>query len=45
MDDLDTPAVEEGVVANIKGVGPLDRKSCEGRVDLPAGAAIEDLNL
>jgi hypothetical protein len=42
---LDTPSVEEGVVADEEGVGPLAHKSCEGRIDLPAGTGVEDLDL
>jgi hypothetical protein len=35
---LDAPAGEYGVAADEDGVGPLAHKSCEGRVDLAAGA-------
>ena len=42
---LETPAVEEGVGADEKGVGPLAHKSREGRIDLAAGAGVEDLDL
>ena len=45
VDQLDTPAVEEGVAADEEGVGPLAHKSCEGRIDLAAGAGVEDLDL
>ena len=45
VDQLDTPAVEKGVVADEKGVGPLAHKGCEGRIDLAAGAGVEDLDL
>ena len=45
VDQLDTPAGEEGVGADEEGVGPLARKSCEGRIDLAAGAGVEDLDL
>ena len=41
MDQLDTPAVQEGFAADEKGVGPLARKSREGRIDLAAGAGVE----
>src|SRR5262249_25790726 len=44
-DQRDTPSVEEGVVADEEGVGPLAHKSCEGRIDLPAGTGVEDLDL
>ncbi len=42
---LNPPASEEGVAADEKPVGPLARKSCEGSIDLPARAGIEDVNL
>ncbi len=42
---LDTPAGEEGVAADEERVGPLAHKSCEGRIDLAAGAGVEDLDL
>ena len=42
---LDTPAGEKGVAADEEGVGPLARKRCEGRIDLAAGAGVEDLDL
>ena len=42
---LDTPAVEEGVAADEERVGPLAHKRCEGRIDLAAGAGVEDLDL
>ena len=45
VDQLDTPAVEKGVGADEEGVGPLAHKSCEGRIDLAAGAGVEDLDL
>ena len=45
LDQLDTPAGEEGVGADEEGVGPLAHKSCEGRIDLAAGAGVEDLDL
>ena len=38
VDQLDTPAGEEGVGADEERVGPLARKRCEGRIDLAAGA-------
>ena len=42
---LDTPGLEEGIAADEEGVGPLAHKSCEGRIDLAAGAGVEDLDL
>ena len=45
VDQLDTPAGEKGVAADEEGVGPLAHKSCEGRIDLAAGAGVEDLDL
>src|SRR5262245_51857956 len=44
-DELDTPSVEECVVADEEGVGALARNSREGRIDLAAGAGVEDLDL
>ena len=37
--------VKKGISAYEEGVGPLARKSCEGRIDFVAGAGVEDLNL
>ena len=45
IDQLDTPDGEEGVGADEKGVGPLAHEGCEGRIDLAAGAGVEDLDL
>ena len=45
VDQLDAPADEKGVGADEEGVGPLAHKSCEGRIDLAAGAGVEDLDL
>ena len=45
MDQLDTPAGEKGVAADEEGVGPLAHERCEGRIDLAAGAGVEDLDL
>ena len=42
---LDTPADEEGVDADEKGVEPLAHKGRESRIDLAAGAGVEDLDL
>ena len=45
MDQLDAPAVQEGIAAHKKRVGPLAHEGCEGRVDLTAGAGVEHLDL
>ena len=45
VDQLDAPAVEQGTGADEKRVGSLAHKRCEGRVDLAAGAGVEDLDL
>ena len=45
VDQLDAPAGEEGVAADEQRVGPLAHKRCEGRIDLAAGAGVEDLDL
>ena len=45
VDQLDAPAGEKGISADEKRVGPLVHKRCEGRIDLPAGAGVEDLDL
>jgi hypothetical protein len=45
VDQLDTPVGEEGVGADKEGVGPLAHKCCEGRIDLAAGARVEDYDL
>ena len=42
---MDPPAVEKGVAGDEKGVRPLAHKRCEGRIDLAAGAGVEDLDL
>src|SRR6266566_9815073 len=42
--NLYPPGGEIGVWAEEKRVWPLARKRCEGRVDLPAGAGVEDLH-
>jgi hypothetical protein len=39
------PAVEEGIDADEEGVGPLTHECCEGGIDLPAGAGVEDMDL
>ncbi len=44
VDQLHTPAGEEGVNVDEKGVGPLAHKSCESHIDLAAGACVEDLD-
>jgi hypothetical protein len=45
VNQLDTPAGEKGVIANEQGVRSLAHKSCEGCIDLAAGACIEELDL
>jgi len=42
---LKPPAAEKCILANEEGVGPLPHKSCEGRIDLAAGASVEGLDL
>ena len=42
---LHPPAGEKGVGADEECVGPVAHKSCEGSIDLAAGASLEDLNL
>jgi hypothetical protein len=45
LNQLDTPGGEEGAGVDEQGVGPLPHKTCEGRVDLSAGAGIEGCDL
>ena len=45
LDHLGAPAAEKGVGGNEKRVGPLAHKSCEGRIDLAAGAGVKGLDL
>src|SRR5262249_10875831 len=42
---LHAAAGEEGVVANEKSIGSLAHKTCEGRINLAAGAGVEKLDL
>ena len=42
---LDAPADEERVGGDEEGVGPVAHEGGEGRLDLAAGAGVEDLNL
>src|SRR5215468_8164818 len=42
---LHPPTGEKRVGDNEERVGPLAHKSCEGRINLVAGAGVEDLNL
>src|SRR6516165_12749877 len=42
---MDTPRVEKGVAPDEEGIGPLAPKTCEGRIDLAAGAGVEHLDL
>ena len=39
------PDDEKWICGDEEGVGPLAHKSCEGRIDLAAGAGVEDLDL
>src|SRR5262249_29521244 len=45
VDQLDTPAAQEGIAGDEESVGPLAYKSCEGRIDLADGADVENLDL
>ena len=45
MDQLDTPAGEEGITADEEGVGLLAHKSRERCIDLATGADVEDSGL
>ena len=45
VDQLDTPAIEEGVAIDEKGVRSPARQSYEGRIYLAAATGVEDLNL
>ena len=45
VNQLDPPAVEEGVAIDEEGVGPLAHESCEGRFDLRTAAGFENLDL
>src|SRR5262245_33532797 len=40
-----TPAVEKGIGTDEEGIDPLAHEVCKGRVDLAAGACVEDLDL
>ena len=42
---LDAPAGEERVASDEQGVGAVAHEGGEGRLDLAAGAGVEDLNL
>src|SRR6476646_273784 len=42
---LHPPAVEKYILAYEQSVGPLAHKSCEGRINLAAGAGGQDLDL
>src|SRR6516165_10821956 len=42
---LDTSAREEDITSDVQGVGAIAHEGGEGRLDLAAGAGIEDLNL
>ena len=45
MHQLDTSVAEERIAGNKQGVGLLGHKSGQGRIDLAAGAGVEDLSL
>ena len=45
LDQLDTPTVEEGIVADKESVCPFQCKRRECRVDLRAGAGAQELDL
>jgi hypothetical protein len=45
IDQLETSANEKAIAADEQRVEPLAHKSCKGRVDLPTGAGLEDLEL
>jgi hypothetical protein len=42
---LDAAAVEEGIAGNEQGIGLLAHEGGEGRLDLAAGAGVDDVNL
>src|SRR6516162_8013017 len=42
---VDAPDIEKTILADKEDVGPLTHKTCEGRIDLAAGAGVEDLDL
>ena len=42
---LDAPAGEERVGGDEESVGPVAHEGAEGRLDLAAGAGVEDRNL
>jgi hypothetical protein len=42
---LQTPAVEEWILANEQGIGALVRQHRKGRIDLAAGAGVDYLSL
>jgi hypothetical protein len=42
---LNSPAVEKSTGADEEGIGSLAHKGCKSRVDLTAGAGVEDLDL
>src|SRR5262245_24890431 len=42
---LHPPAGEKGVAGDEECVGASTYKTCEGRIDFPAGAGIEDIRL
>src|SRR5262245_8769915 len=44
-DKLEASAREEDITSDVQGVGAIAHESGEGRLDLAAGAGVEDLNL
>jgi len=42
---LDAPAGKEDVASDVQGIGPVGHEGGEGRLNLAAGAGVEDLNL
>jgi hypothetical protein len=42
---LDAPAAEERVAGNEQSVGPVSQEGAQGRLDLSAGAGVEELCL
>ena len=42
---LHAPSYKKCILADKESVGPLAPKNCEGRVDLAAGAGVENLDL
>jgi hypothetical protein len=45
VDQLDAPAVKEGLVADVQGIGSLAHNIYEGGIDLAARTGVDDLDL